>query len=73
MERITSPVGATVSYDKYGSGPPLMLGMEHIILDRISVGGVKDLQEIYQSWTVTYLKPMQYIILYWQLTCNAIV
>ena len=22
MERITSPVGATVSYDKYGSGPP---------------------------------------------------
>jgi pimeloyl-ACP methyl ester carboxylesterase len=25
MERITSPVGATVSYDKYGSGPPLVL------------------------------------------------
>jgi pimeloyl-ACP methyl ester carboxylesterase len=25
MQRITSPTGATVSYDKYGSGPPLVL------------------------------------------------
>jgi len=25
MERITSPSGVTVSYDKYGSGPPLLL------------------------------------------------
>jgi pimeloyl-ACP methyl ester carboxylesterase len=25
MQRITSPAGATVSYDKYGSGPPLVL------------------------------------------------
>ena len=25
MQRIASPVGATVSYDKYGSGPPLVL------------------------------------------------
>ena len=25
MERITTPSGATVSYDKYGSGPPLVL------------------------------------------------
>jgi len=29
--------------------PALMLGMENIILDRISFGGVKDLEEIYQS------------------------
>jgi DNA polymerase-4 len=28
--------------------PALMLGMENIILDRISFGGVKDLEEIYQ-------------------------
>src|ERR671918_84007 len=25
MQRIPSPAGATVSYDKYGSGPPLVL------------------------------------------------
>ena len=25
MQRITSPAGVTVSYDKYGSGPPLVL------------------------------------------------
>jgi pimeloyl-ACP methyl ester carboxylesterase len=25
MERITTPDGTTVSYDKYGSGPPLVL------------------------------------------------
>src|SRR3954466_9275591 len=29
--------------------PALMLGMEKIILDRISFGGVKDLEELYQS------------------------
>jgi hypothetical protein len=29
--------------------PALMLGMKNIILDRISFGGVKDVQEIYQS------------------------
>jgi hypothetical protein len=28
--------------------PALMLGMEKIILDRISFGGVKDLEELYQ-------------------------
>jgi hypothetical protein len=27
----------------------LMMGMNNIILDRISFGGVKDLEEIYQS------------------------
>jgi len=27
--------------------PALMLGMENITLDRISFGGVKDLEEIY--------------------------
>jgi hypothetical protein len=25
MLRLTSPAGATVSYDQYGSGPPLVL------------------------------------------------
>ena len=25
MQRLTSPAGATVSYDQYGSGPPLVL------------------------------------------------
>jgi pimeloyl-ACP methyl ester carboxylesterase len=25
MQRLTSPTGATVSYEKYGSGPPLVL------------------------------------------------
>jgi len=29
--------------------PALMLGMEDIILDRVSFGGVKDLEEMYQS------------------------
>ena len=36
--------------DKYGDfvvTPALMMGMENIILDRISFGGVKELQEIY--------------------------
>jgi hypothetical protein len=28
--------------------PALMIGMENIILDRISFGGVKELQEIYE-------------------------
>jgi hypothetical protein len=28
--------------------PALMIGMENIILDRISFGGIKDLEEIYQ-------------------------
>jgi hypothetical protein len=25
MERITGPAGTTISYDRYGSGPPLVL------------------------------------------------
>jgi hypothetical protein len=25
MQRIRSPAGATISYDQYGSGPPLVL------------------------------------------------
>jgi pimeloyl-ACP methyl ester carboxylesterase len=25
MQRITSPLGTTVSYEKYGGGPPLVL------------------------------------------------
>jgi hypothetical protein len=29
--------------------PALMLGMEDIILDRISFGGMKDLEKLYQS------------------------
>ena len=37
--------------DRYGEfmvTPALMLGMEDIILDRISFGGVKELREMYE-------------------------
>jgi len=53
--RFTSPIydvsGAMDEInDRWGEfvvTPALMLGMENIILDRISFGGVKDLEEIY--------------------------
>jgi len=32
----------------------LMMGMDNIILNRISFGGVKDLEEIYQSWNCNF-------------------
>jgi DNA polymerase IV len=38
--------------DKYGEfviTPALMLGMDEVILDRIAFGGVKELEELYQS------------------------
>ena len=38
--------------DRWGEfviSPALMMGMENIILDRIAFGGVKELEEIYQS------------------------
>jgi hypothetical protein len=36
-----------MAFSVIANTPALMLGMENIILDRISFGGVKELQEIY--------------------------
>jgi hypothetical protein len=42
--------------------PALMLGMEDIILDRISFRGVKELQEIYEWMGLCLDKPRQNIV-----------
>jgi DNA polymerase IV len=55
LELFASPTHAVAEAmdkinDKFGEfviTPALMLGMEDIILDRISFGGVKELEEIY--------------------------